>query len=301
MKKSIVFKWFVLMALLFSTMLLFIGIAQNYFFEKYYINEKSDALKTYMNEYSDTAAKKGVEATSREFYKNNHVWITKLDQYGRLCDVRNYYIEVKLNNESQDNLRIPMYSFQGAYSSDVLSLLEAGEEMVIDTVNISGERIPYNIWTDSIGVVNVSLAFKLNGPDADKAYSQLEVGILRGTIAKAVFPEHAVDIQFPYNEQYFLEQIKEFQARLLADDAKPLQHMEEYSATENFAEYKIIIKPVIENGVTEYIFAMTSLQPVNEAISVMWQFYPYILGVAFLCVIVLAFILIFVGLFIYWI
>lgn len=290
MKKSIVFKWFVLTALIFSTMLLFIGIAQNYFFEKYYINEKSDALKTYMNEYSDTAAKKGAEATSGEFYKNNHVWITKLDQYGRLYDVRNYYIEVKLDNESQDNLRIPMYSFQGEYSSDVLSLLEVGEEVVIDTVNIADERIPYNIRTDSIGVVNVSLAFKLNGSDADKAYSHLEVGILRGTIAKAVFPEHAVDIQYPYNEQYFLEQIKEFQARLLADDAKPLQHTEEYSATENFAEYKIIIKPVIENGVTEYIFAMTSLQPVNEAISVMWQFYPYLFGVAFLCVIVLAFI-----------
>ncbi|MGL6218177.1 MAG: sensor histidine kinase, partial [Lacrimispora sphenoides] len=290
MKKSIVFKWFLLTTLLFSTMLLFIGIAQNYFFEKYYVNEKSDALKTYMSEYTDTAAKKGTEAASGEFYKNNHKWITKLDKYGRICDVENYYIEVKLDNESQDNLRIPMYSFQGDYSSDVLSLLEVGDEVVIDTVNIAGERIPYNIQTDLIGVLNMSIANKLHGPDADKAYSHLAVGILRGTIAKAVFPEHALDIQFPYNEQYFLEQIKEFQARLLADDAKPLQHTEEHSATENFAEYKIIIKPVVENGVTEYIFAMTSLQPVGEAISVIRQFYPYFFGFTVLCVILLAFV-----------
>lgn len=290
MKKSIVLKWFLLTTLLFSIMLLFIGIAQNYFFEKYYVNEKSDALKTYMSEYTDTAAKKRTEAASGEFYKNNHIWITKLDKYGRICDVENYYIEVKLDNESQDNLRIPMYSFQGDYSSDVLSLLEVGDEVVIDTVNIAGERIPYNIQTDLIGVLNMSIANKLHGPDADKAYSHLAVGILRGTIAKAVFPEHALDIQFPYNEQYFLEQIKEFQARLLADDAKPLQHTEEHIATENFAEYKIIIKPVVENGVTEYIFAMTSLQPVGEAISVIRQFYPYFFGFTVLCVILLAFV-----------
>lgn len=290
MKKSIVLKWFLLTTLLFSIMLLFIGIAQNYFFEKYYVNEKSDALKTYMSEYTDTAAKKRTEAASGEFYKNNHIWITKLDKYGRICDVENYYIEVKLDNESQDNLRIPMYSFQGDYSSDVLSLLEVGDEVVIDTVNIAGERIPYNIQTDLIGVLNMSIANKLHGPDADKAYSHLAVGILRGTIAKAVFPEHALDIQFPYNEQYFLEQIKEFQARLLADDAKPLQHTEEHSATENFAEYKIIIKPVVENGVTEYIFAMTSLQPVGEAISVIRQFYPYFFVFTVLCVILLAFV-----------
>lgn len=290
MKKSIVFKWFLLTTLLFSTMLLFIGIAQNYFFEKYYVNEKLDALKTYMSEYTDKAAEKGTEASSAEFYKNNHIWITKLDKYGRICDVENYYIEVKLDNESLDNLRIPMYSFQGDYSSDVLSLLEVGDEVVIDTVNIAGERIPYNIQNDLIGVLNMSIANKLHGPDADMDYSHLAVGILRGTIVKAVFPDHALDIQFPYNEQYFLEQIKEFQARLLADDAKPLQHTEEHSATENFAEYKIIIKPVVENGVTEYIYAMTSLQPVGEAISVIRQFYPYFFGFTVICVILLAFV-----------
>jgi HAMP domain-containing protein len=290
MKKSIVFKWFALTALLFSTIFLFIGIAQNYFFEQYYIKEKLNTLKMYINEYSDMAAKKGSEAASVEFYKNNHIWITKLDKYGRICDVENYYIEVKLKNESQDNLRIPMYSFEGEYSSDVLSLLMVGDEVIIDTVNIEDERIPYNIQTDLIGVVNMSIANKLHGLHADKAYSHLATDILRGTTAKTVFPEHTVDIQFPYNEKYFLEQIKEFQASLLADDAKPLHHTEEHSATENFAEYKIIIKPVVENGVTEYIFAMTSLQPVGEAISVIWKFYPYFFGFTVLCVIILTFI-----------
>ncbi|MEG6513773.1 HAMP domain-containing sensor histidine kinase [Desulforamulus ruminis] len=291
MKKSIVFKWFVLTALLFSTMFLFIGITQNYFFEQYYIDKKSDTLKINMDQYSDLEAKKGAEAASVELYKNNHVWITKLDEYGRVRDVENYFIEVKLNNESQDHWRIPMYSFTGEFSSDVLSSLKVGDEVIIDTVNMADERIPYHIQTHSTGVINLNIANKLHGPQADQAYSHISTGLYRGTITKTVFPERREDISFPYQERYFLEQVKEFQAGLLADNAKPLQRTEELRATENFAEYKIIVKPVRKNGVTGYIFAMTSLQPVDEAIAVIREFYPYFFGLAFLCVIVLAFIL----------
>ncbi len=290
MKKSIVFKWFVLTALLFSTMFLFIGITQNYFFEKYYINKKADTLKAYMQEYVSLSEKEGTEAASIELYQNNHIWITKLDGYGRINDVEDYYIEVKLNNDAQGDLRIPMYAFEGQFSSDVLSSLKVGDEVVMDTVNIADEKIPYLIQTDSMGVVNLSIANKLHGPNADEAYSHLNTGLLRGRITKAVFPERREYISFPYQESYFLEQVKEFQAGLLADNAKPLQYAEELTTTANFAEYTIIIEPVVENGVTEYIFAMTSLQPVDEAISVIRQFYPYFFGFTLLCVIFLAFI-----------
>ncbi|HDK7163660.1 TPA: HAMP domain-containing histidine kinase [Clostridium botulinum] len=290
MKKSIVFKWFVITALLFSTMFLFIGIAQNYFFEKYYINKKSDTLKMYMNQYSDMAVKKGAEAASVELYNKDHVWITKLDKYGRICNVENYYIEVKLKNESQSNLRIPMYSFEGEFSSDVLSLLKVGDEVSIDTVNIENEKIPYLIQTDSTGVVNLNIANKLHGPHADKAYSHLVTGMCRGKITKTVFPKQDSHITFPYYERYFLDQVKEFQTDLLIGNGGNSQYIEKLSTTENFGEYKIIIKPIIEDGVTRYIFAMTSLQPVDEAISAIRQFYPYFFGFTLLCVILLAFV-----------
>ncbi|AOT71878.1 sensor histidine kinase [Geosporobacter ferrireducens] len=290
MKKSIVFKWFVLTALLFSTMFLFIGITQNYFFEKYYIDKKSDTLKTYMNEYLSLAEKVGAETASGKLYKNNHIWITKLDEYGRICDVNDYYIEVLLKNDAQRDLRIPMYSFEGQFSSDVLSSLRVGDEVIIDVVNIADERIPYLIQTGSTGVVNLNIANKLHGPNADEAYSHISTGLLRGRITKAVFPERREYISFPYQEGYFLEQVKEFQFSLLADNAKHLQRTEELSITANFAQYKIIIEPVVENGVRGYIFAMTSLQPIDEAISVIRQFYPYFFGFTLLCVIFLAFI-----------
>src|SRR5690554_70276 len=140
MRKSIVFKWFLLTVLLFSTIFLIIGIAQNYFFEEYYIKKKSETLQRNMNEYLEMAAEKGAEAASAELYKNKHIWITKLDQYGRIYDVENYYIEVKLKNQAQSVWRIPMYSFEGEFSSDVFSLLKLGDEIIIDVINIADER-----------------------------------------------------------------------------------------------------------------------------------------------------------------
>lgn len=289
MKKSIVFKWFVLTVLLFTVTFLFIGIMQNYFFEKYYINKKSDTLRTYMDEYVSLAAEKGSEAASLELYKNNNIWVIKLDENGLIDDVQDYYIEVNLENGSQGNLRIPMYSFEG-YFSDMISLLKVDDEVIIDTVNIADEKIPYLIQTNVAGFADLNIANKLHGPNADKAYSHLNTGLYRGIITKTVFPERMEYISFPYNEGYFLKQVKQFQVSLLADNAKPIQDIEELTTTENFAEYKIIIKPIIENGVKGYIFAMISLQPVDEAISIIRQYYPYYFGFTFLCIIVLAFV-----------
>lgn len=290
MKKSIVFKWFVLTALLFSGIFLGIGITQNYFFERYYLHKKADALKKDMKEYLDLAAEKGAERAGAELYKNKQVWITQLDDYGRIRDVENYYIDVALKNEAQGEWRIPMYSFAGEFSSAVLSTLKVGDEVIIDTVNSGDEKIPYQIQTDSAGVVNLNLANKLHGSQADPAYSHLATGMYRGRITKTVFSERTEDIAFPYREAYFLEQVKEFQARLLADEAQPLQRTEELRTRENLAEYQIVIQPVRENGAGGYIFAMTSLQPVDEALGVMRQFYPYFWALALLGVVALAFI-----------
>ncbi|WFA09291.1 HAMP domain-containing sensor histidine kinase [Tissierella sp. Yu-01] len=290
MKKSIVLKWFVLTVLLFSTMFLLIGITQNFLFEEYYIRKKSDALKMHMDEYLSLEAKKGPEVASGELYKNNHIWITKLDKYGNINNIDNYYIEVELKNEPQGYLRIPMYPFEGEFSSDVMSTLRIGDEVIIDTVNIGDEIIPYHIQTNSTGVVNLNIANKLHGPNADRAYNHIKTGLYRGIITKTIFPGSQSYMPFPYSEGYFLEQIKEFQVGLLADNIESIQHIEEQSVMENFVEYKIIIEPIIENGITGYIFAMTSLQPVDEAISVIRQFYPYFFGFAFFYIILLAYV-----------
>lgn len=290
MKRSIVFKWFALTALLFSAMFVLIWITQNHFFERFYIDKKSDSLEIYMDEFTALALTEGAEAASGELFRSNHIWVAKLDEYGRIRDIEDYYIEVKLRSETQPNLRIPMYSFEG-YFSDFTTLFKPGDEVVIDAVDVLGEMIPYQIQTDSMGVVNLNIANILHGPHASASYTHLTTGLYKGQVTKAVLPERVEDVSFPYNERFFLKQIKEFQADLLADSAAAPRHQEEFSATENLVDYKIIVEPIVENDEVEgYIFAMTSLQPVGEAIAAMQQFYPYFFGFAFLSIVLLAFI-----------
>lgn len=53
---------------------------------------------------------------------------------------------------------------------------------------------------------------------------------------------------------------------------------------------QVFVKPVIENGkIKEFAFAMTSLQPVNEAMLVLKDYYVYALIVVFLVIILLSF------------
>src|SRR5690554_4734960 len=224
MRKSIVFKWFLLTATLFIVVLLLIGIVQNYYFEQYYLNKKTDDLRMYTKEYEAILKSYGAEDASRVLYTTEHVWITKLDAFGRISDVEDYYIEVELISGAPRSIwQIPMYGFEGAFSSDVLTSLRVGDEVVIDAINIAGEKIPYLIHTDSSGVVNLTIANKLHGPHADESYSHLRTGLYRGNVTKTVFPEHVESIPFPYLERFFLEPVKEFQLNLLADVAKPLE------------------------------------------------------------------------------
>lgn len=91
------------------------------------------------------------------------------------------------------------------------------------------------------------------------------------------------------DDYLFVEQIRDFQAKLLSDGAASLESVSELVTAENLVEYKIVIQPIEENGEPGYIFAMTSLQPVGEAIGVMQEFYPYLIGFTFLSVVLLAF------------
>lgn len=52
----------------------------------------------------------------------------------------------------------------------------------------------------------------------------------------------------------------------------------------------IFVKPIMENGkITEYAFAIASLQPVNEAMLVLKDYYVYALIIVFLVIILLSF------------
>src|SRR5690606_7385453 len=69
-----------------------------------------------------------------------------------------------------------------------------------------------------------------------------------------------------YMNRLFLERVKTFQADLLYGDVEDQAADTVLDYEENNVPYKIFVKRLpIQDGSTEYLFAMTSLQPVNEA------------------------------------
>ncbi|MFC5407115.1 sensor histidine kinase [Cohnella soli] len=108
-----------------------------------------------------------------------------------------------------------------------------------------------------------------------------------GLIVDAVFPDPNGTSNLLYSNRLFLERIKQFQEELLFGEKKAddgLLHTIDYE--ESGVKYKLFVHRIEgENGQPAYIFAMASLQPVDEAVRMIQDYYVYI--VLFVVVLVL--------------
>lgn len=89
-----------------------------------------------------------------------------------------------------------------------------------------------------------------------------------------------------YKNSLFLDSIKEFQTDLLLKENNHIQYSTQIMDYEkNDIKYKLLIKPKKEkDGSVTYIYAMASLQPVDEAVQMVQDYYIYI--VAFVVVLI---------------
>ena len=282
MKKSILCKLFLLTSLLCVGLLLLIGTAQYFFFGHYYVESKAKDLEAQMERYA--ALPFGTDS-SYEFYQNHNAFITVLDSNGSIKNTDNYSILVTTDNK-QETMQIPLYLMEGAYSMDEVFLFQIGEPVIVDVVKMGTNLIPYQLQskTGSLALVNMSMAGKLNGINADPAYEKVSVSAFSGTIKEIRIPNKPEELPFPFQEFVFTLQVKEFQARLLLPGQPSLDNVQRYTVSENKIDYQIIVMPLKTAGETNYLFAMTSLQPVNEAAVALSQFYPLFFGFATLLV-----------------
>ncbi|GGE51830.1 two-component sensor histidine kinase [Pullulanibacillus camelliae] len=112
---------------------------------------------------------------------------------------------------------------------------------------------------------------------------------LNGTIKKV--NESKVDETLPYSNDLFLNRMKTFQAQLLFNNVTynfNSFYVLNYEKNDN--KYKIFIQPFVDkNGQTLYLFSMTSLQPVDEAVQMLKDYYVYITGFVLLLILFTAF------------
>lgn len=314
MRKGIVLKLFTLTTALCMLILATIFIGQTIFFKQYYANRKVEDIKVNLNSFEKNylnyaGSAEGIQKLEQDFLRENNTWITTLDQNGNLKHADDFYFEVTIDRRQQKSFgqqifKIPLYNFINIEEIDNKSSEHfLGQEIYFSGVKKEDSFIPFSF---SLGKQNLSgsnkpleKAFKekmkLDEEKRRAAGEQLakekkpavqeevaqELGVyIGGRVTKIQLPDVKGPVNPIYKNGIFLDSIKEFQTDLLLKENKHIQYTTQTMDDEkNDIKYKLLIKPVKEkDGSVTYIYAMASLQPVDEAVQMVQDYYIYIIA-----------------------
>ncbi|WP_144514173.1 sensor histidine kinase [Bacillus thuringiensis] len=314
MKKGIVLKLFTLTTALCMLILATIFIGQTIFFKQYYANRKVEDIKVNLNSFEKnylnyTGNAEGIQKLEQDFFRENNTWITTLDQNGNLKHVDDFYFEVTIDRRQQKSFgqqlfKIPLYNLVNIEEIDNKSLEQfLGQEIYFSGVRKEDSFIPFSF---SLSKQNLSgsnkpleKAFqekiKLDEEKKRAAGEQLakekkpavqeeaaqELGVyIGGRVTKVQLPDVNGPVNPIYKNSIFLDNIKGFQTDLLLKESNKIRYTTQTIDYEkNDIKYKLLIKPIKEkDGSVAYIYAMASLQPVDEAVQMVQNYYIYIIA-----------------------
>lgn len=303
MKKGIVLKLFILTTALCSLILLTIFIGQTIFFKQYYANRKVNDIKHNIQSFEKAYVKAGDDAKTiqeleQKFYQENATWITTLDSVGNIKYANDFSLEIQLDPNknkifSERLMQIPLYNFVNLDDIQrIKDSLEQGNYIIIDGVKEGDTVVPamLTIKDKNVALENKQLSERLYGPKAtsSKENSQL---YLAGSIKNVHLPEGNLGTNTIYGNRVLIDRIKQFQVDLILNQqSNNLTSTEIMDYEENDIKYKLLIKPTKgANGKTNYIFAMTSLQPVNEAVQMIEDYYVYLIIFVLILIVLISF------------
>ncbi|PEP28741.1 two-component sensor histidine kinase [Bacillus wiedmannii] len=314
MRKGIVLKLFALTTALCMLILATIFIGQTIFFKQYYANRKVEDIKVNLNSFEKNylnyaGSAEGIQKLEQDFLRENNTWITTLDQNGNLKHADDFYFEVTIDRRQQKSFgqqifKIPLYNFINIEEIDNKSSEHfLGQEIYFSGVKKEDSFIPFSF---SLGKQNLSgsnkplekafkekmkldeekrraageqLAKEKKPAVQEEVAQELDVNI-SGRVTKIQLPDVKGPVNPIYKNGIFLDSIKEFQTDLLLKENKHIQYTTQTMDDEkNDIKYKLLIKPVKEkDGSVTYIYAMASLQPVDEAVQMVQDYYIYIIA-----------------------
>ncbi len=314
MKKGIVLKLFTLTTALCMLILATIFIGQTIFFKQYYANRKVEDIKVNLNSFEKNYLNRAgnaeeIQKLEQDFLRENNTWITTLDKNGNLKHADDFYFEVTIDRRQQKSFgqqifKIPLGNLVNIEEIDnKLSEQFLGQEIYFSGVRKEDSFIPFSF---SLSKQNLSgsnkpleKAFnekmsKLNEEKKRAAEEQLvkekkpavqeqaaqESDVyIGGRVTKVQLPDVKGPVNPIYKNGIFLDSIKEFQTNLLLKESKPIQYTTQTMDYEkNDIKYKLLIKPIEKDGSVTYIYAMASLQPVDEAVQMVQDYYIYIIA-----------------------
>ncbi|MGN4426403.1 sensor histidine kinase [Bacillus cereus group sp. MYBK30-1] len=315
MRKGIVLKLFTLTTALCMLILATIFIGQTIFFKQYYANRKVEDIKVKLNSFeknylNHTGSAEEVQKLEQDFLRENNTWVTTLDQNGNLKHADDFYFEVTIDRRQQKSFgqqifKIPLYNLVNIEEIDNKSSEQfLGQEIYFSGVKQEDSFIPFSF---SLAKQNLSgsnkpleKAFnekmsKLNEekkkvaqeqvvkekkPAVQEQAAQEPDVYIGGRVTKVQFPDVKGPVNPIYKNTLFLDSIKEFQTDVLLKESNQIEYSTKtMDYGKNDIKYKLLIKPIKEkDGSVTYIYAMASLQPVDEAVQMVQDYYIYIIA-----------------------
>ncbi|PEK45325.1 two-component sensor histidine kinase [Bacillus toyonensis] len=300
--RSIVFKLFLLTSTLFTIIFLLFFLGQSLFLEKFYINKKVKTVQTAFEKFVDNYEKSGksyeeIRKLKQEFHDKTNAEMQFLDSNGIIKSDTNYYIDVIGPNDTTysiplNNILTPeeynKFENLGLKKDGIISVFGFLHGNIITPMAL---KTNYNQWSNG----NITSDMQLIGENPSKnrltnRYKQQGFTTVdfEGVISKLQLPSKA-EVRLA-NDFETLQAVQSF-ANTIRQGIFNSNQLIIYpiDAGENLKN-RIFVKPIIENGkITEYAFAIVSLQPVNEAMLVLKDYYVYALIIVFLVIILLSF------------
>ncbi|MED2647642.1 HAMP domain-containing sensor histidine kinase, partial [Bacillus thuringiensis] len=281
-------------------LLFFLG--QSLFLEKFYINKKVKTVQTAFEKFVDNYDKSDksyekIRKLKQEFHDKTNADMQFLDSNGIIKSDNNYYIDV-FNPNNNKQYSIPLNNLLTPEEYNKFENLGLKKDVIINVDGVVQENniitpqklgTNYNQWQNEHFYSDFQ---SINGnPSKNRLASRYKSTtriVFTGVITKLQLPSKAEvrlanDIETLQAVQYF--------ADIIRDGTSNSNQLNTFilDGGENIKN-SIFVKPIIENGkITEYAFAIASLQPVNEAMLVLKDYYVYALIIVFLVIILLSF------------
>ncbi|MED3152729.1 HAMP domain-containing sensor histidine kinase, partial [Bacillus thuringiensis] len=256
------------------------------------------AFEKFVDNYdkSDKSYEK-VRKLKQEFHDKTNADMQFLDSNGIIKSDNNYYIDV-FNPNNNKQYSIPLNNLLTPEEYNKFENLGLKKDVIINVDGVVQENniitpqklgTNYNQWQNEHFYSDFQ---SINGnPSKNRLASRYKSTtriVFTGVITKLQLPSKAEvrlanDIETLQAVQYF--------ADIIRDGTSNSNQLNTFilDGGENIKN-SIFVKPIIENGkITEYAFAIASLQPVNEAMLVLKDYYVYALIIVFLVIILLSF------------
>ncbi len=299
--RSIVFKLFLLTSTLFTIIFLLFFLGQSLFLEKFYINKKVKTVQNSFEKFVDNYEKSGktyeeIRKLKQEFHDKTNAEMQFLNTNGIIKSDNNFYIDV-INPKNNKAYSIPLnnlltpeeynkFENLGLKKDGMINVVGFVQDSTITPIELTTN---YNRWQNEY--INSDFQ-SINGNPAknrltsrSKTVTQIE---FTGIVSKLQLPSKA-DVRLA-NDLETLQAVQYF-AEIIRDGTTSPQQLSHFllDSGENIKN-SIFVQPIMEDGkIKEYAFAVASLQPVNEAMLVLKDYYVYALIIVFLVIILLSF------------